>query len=146
MMTPRWKKDFTKRKLLFFTGSEFFCHMAMESPEFPELDRISSLPDEIIARVLSFLPTMKHAFMTSILSRQWQYLYCLTDELDIEVTSKCTQEFVDRVMMLRGGAHLRKLCLKHHCSHYGIHGSPIVMDKNCIVALPSRAGSLCRLL
>ncbi|GAB2258760.1 hypothetical protein Droror1_Dr00014920 [Drosera rotundifolia] len=60
--------------------------MAMESSEFPELDRISSLPDEIIARILSFLPTMKHAFMTSILSRRWQYLqYCLTDELDIEV-------------------------------------------------------------
>ncbi|KAL0740696.1 hypothetical protein Bca4012_082209 [Brassica carinata] len=45
-------------------------------------DSISSLPDEILGKVLSLLPTNQAAF-TSVLSKRWRNLFHLVDSLDL---------------------------------------------------------------
>ncbi|KAH9618181.1 hypothetical protein KSS87_015640 [Heliosperma pusillum] len=47
------------------------------------LDRISSLPDELLSHMLSFLPT-RYAVSTSILSARWRYLFTFTDCLSFD--------------------------------------------------------------
>ncbi|KNA14424.1 hypothetical protein SOVF_107330, partial [Spinacia oleracea] len=46
-------------------------------------DRISSLPDEVLGRVLSLLPT-KYAVATTVLSSKWNNLYKLSTTLDFD--------------------------------------------------------------
>ncbi|XP_074305278.1 F-box protein At4g22280-like [Silene latifolia] len=46
-------------------------------------DKISSLPDELLGHILSFLPT-KGAVSTSILSTRWRYLFTLTSCLSFD--------------------------------------------------------------
>ncbi|XP_074305339.1 F-box/LRR-repeat protein At3g59190-like [Silene latifolia] len=47
------------------------------------LDRLSSLPDDILGHMLSFLPT-RSAVSTSILSTRWRYLFSLTTCLSFD--------------------------------------------------------------
>ncbi|XP_074273529.1 F-box/LRR-repeat protein At3g58900-like isoform X3 [Silene latifolia] len=47
------------------------------------LDRISSLPDELLGHILSFLPTLS-ALQTSLLSTRWRYLFTLTTSLSFD--------------------------------------------------------------
>ncbi|XP_074305261.1 putative F-box/LRR-repeat protein At3g58880 [Silene latifolia] len=47
------------------------------------LDRLSSLPDDILGHMLSFLPT-RFAVSTSILSTRWRYLFTLTTCLSFD--------------------------------------------------------------
>ncbi|GAU44399.1 hypothetical protein TSUD_246250 [Trifolium subterraneum] len=49
----------------------------------PTIDRISSLPDEILCHILSSLPT-KLAFSTIILSKRWAPLYKLLTSIHLE--------------------------------------------------------------
>ncbi|AES63194.2 F-box/RNI/FBD-like domain protein [Medicago truncatula] len=49
------------------------------------VDRIGSLPDEILIHILSFVPT-KQAFVTSILSKRWTHLWCFVPNLDFSDT------------------------------------------------------------
>ncbi|KAK9715236.1 hypothetical protein RND81_06G151800 [Saponaria officinalis] len=56
------------------------CRKILELGNKANLDRISSLPDELLATVVSFLPTLS-AVRTSILSSRWRYLFTLTRNL-----------------------------------------------------------------
>ncbi|KAF5782338.1 putative F-box domain, leucine-rich repeat domain superfamily, F-box-like domain superfamily [Helianthus annuus] len=46
-----------------------------------EGDRLSSLPDDLILKTLSFIDT-KHAIRTSVLSSRWKYIWTSTPRLD----------------------------------------------------------------
>ncbi|KAF5782341.1 putative F-box domain, leucine-rich repeat domain superfamily, F-box-like domain superfamily [Helianthus annuus] len=46
-----------------------------------EGDRLSSLPDDLILKTLSFIDT-KHAIRTSVLSSRWRYIWTSTPRLD----------------------------------------------------------------
>ncbi|BFG28601.1 hypothetical protein CerSpe_148750 [Prunus speciosa] len=49
-------------------------------------DRIREFPDEILINILSLL-TLKEAASTSILSRQWQYLWAFTMTLNFDAVN-----------------------------------------------------------
>ncbi|XP_074273535.1 F-box protein At4g22280-like isoform X2 [Silene latifolia] len=88
------------------------------------LDRISSLPDDVLGHILSFLP-IRCSVSTSILSTRWRYLFTLTTCLSfddaqcfghleqnerIEGTRRF-KEFVDKVLDLHEISPLQKFCL-----------------------------------
>ncbi|KAJ0824554.1 putative F-box domain, leucine-rich repeat domain superfamily, F-box-like domain superfamily [Helianthus annuus] len=66
-----------------------------------EGDRLSSLPDDIIHKILSFIST-KHAVQTSVLSPRWRYTWTSVPCLNISYLSFRTQakfsKFVTRVL------------------------------------------------
>ncbi|CAL1352503.1 unnamed protein product [Linum trigynum] len=61
-------------------------------------DRLSSLPDEIIAHILSFLQT-KYAVGTAVLSRRWKDLWAKVSSLDLD--SSLVYRPLDRYVVLR---------------------------------------------
>ncbi|CAI0375076.1 unnamed protein product [Linum tenue] len=61
-------------------------------------DRLSSLPDEIIAHILSFLQT-KYAVGTAVLSRRWKNLWAKVSSLDLD--SSLVYRPLDRYVILR---------------------------------------------
>ncbi|KAH9605965.1 hypothetical protein KSS87_000915 [Heliosperma pusillum] len=88
------------------------------------LDRISTLPDDVLGHMLSFLPT-RSAVKTSILSTRWRHLFTLTTCLsfddepffahpqeneEIEATRKF-KEFVEKVLELHQISHIKKFSL-----------------------------------
>ncbi|KAK9715233.1 hypothetical protein RND81_06G151600 [Saponaria officinalis] len=100
-------------------------------------DRISSLSDELLANILTFLPTLS-AVRTSILSRRWRHLFTLTRNLsfndgkyfDMASLTQCEERkmsferFVYGVLALHRMSHIHKFSLilddrslKYDCSH-----------------------------
>lgn len=78
-------------------------------------DRISSLPDSILHRILSFLPT-KCAVRTSILSTRWKYLWtsvAILDFKDYSHPKAATRfmDFVDRLLFLHDLPNIHKFSL-----------------------------------
>ncbi|CAA7024408.1 unnamed protein product [Microthlaspi erraticum] len=102
-------------------------------------EAISRLPDEVLGKILSFLPT-KQAASTSILSKEWRYLFRLVDNLDFDDKDKKSRSmfsfladlleidlddkessyvfpesfknFVDRTLSLQCGYPIKRLSLK----------------------------------
>ncbi|CAL4994617.1 unnamed protein product [Urochloa decumbens] len=77
-------------------------------------DRIGALPDEILHRVLSFLPAQQ-AVLTCVLARRWLNLWKHATGLRIvgadgkaPVPFEAAREFVDILLLLRGGSPLER--------------------------------------
>ncbi|XWS11052.1 hypothetical protein CRYUN_Cryun38cG0050400 [Craigia yunnanensis] len=82
-------------------------------------DKISNLPDALIHRILSFLPT-KQAVATSVLSKRWVCLWTLVPTLDLEESDYCRIDeqakmkfvhFVYRVLLLNKAGSVEKFRL-----------------------------------
>ncbi|XP_074305354.1 F-box/LRR-repeat protein At3g59190-like [Silene latifolia] len=93
-------------------------------------DRITSLPEELLSHLLSFLPT-RCAVRTSTLSTRWRYLFTLTTSLSfddapcfglpgrnevIEATRKF-KLFVDKVLELHQISPINKFTLLCKCTY-----------------------------
>lgn len=71
-------------------------------------DIISNLPESVICRILSLLPT-KDALRTCVLSKDWEYKWTSIDNIDINdrirfflktTRKKSVVNFVDRIFIL----------------------------------------------
>ena len=91
-----------------------------------KMDRIGSLPEEVLSHILSFLTT-KEAAITSILSKRWRNLFTLVPSLDIDDSVFLNPEegkrerdgilqsfmdFVDKVLASQGDTPIKKFSLK----------------------------------
>ncbi|CAL1385610.1 unnamed protein product [Linum trigynum] len=63
--------------------AENTTEIARPKPEIDADDRLSSLPDDVISHILSFLPT-KYAVGTAVLSRRWKDLWIRVSNLDFD--------------------------------------------------------------
>lgn len=74
-----------------------------------QVDRISSLHNEVLANILSFLPT-KEAIATSVLSRRWVSLWTLTNSLHFPENCPTRNNFVQIVKSVL--AQRKPSCMK----------------------------------
>ncbi|XP_073023630.1 F-box/LRR-repeat protein At4g14103-like isoform X1 [Primulina eburnea] len=81
-------------------------------------DIISKLPESIISRILSLLPT-KHVLKTCVLSKEWEYKWASIYNIDIideegfshRTTRKNIVNFVDRIFILSRASTLKRFRL-----------------------------------
>ncbi|XP_047048873.1 F-box protein At4g22280-like [Lolium rigidum] len=68
-------------------------------------DRISSLPDEILHHIMSFM-TAREAVQTCVLSTRWRYIWlclrCLNTEICQFTSKKIFVRFMDNILLRRG--------------------------------------------
>ncbi|XP_019090809.1 PREDICTED: putative F-box/FBD/LRR-repeat protein At4g00315 [Camelina sativa] len=81
------------------------------------MDKISQLPDDVLVKVLSFLPT-KDAASTSILSKRWEFLWMWLPKLDYDYSDysvsqgRSLQRFIDLNLPLHQAPIMESLRLK----------------------------------
>ncbi|KAG5621458.1 hypothetical protein H5410_006676 [Solanum commersonii] len=113
------KKEPDNNKFLKAKKSKNFKQIAKIETEREETDRISKLPYAIIVQILSFL-SITDAFRTTILSKDWQYLWtcinnivCDNEEYD-RLDSSTLHKFIsltDNVLPLLSCSSITKLSL-----------------------------------
>lgn len=87
------------------------------------MDKVSRLPDELLEKVLTFLPT-KEAVSTSILSKRWEHLWMWLPKLEYddqhysESERKRLRCFIVRSLPLHKAHVIESLRLKLSNSHY----------------------------
>ncbi|KAL9286241.1 F-box protein [Arabidopsis thaliana] len=87
------------------------------------MDRIIGLPDEVLVKILSFVPT-KVAVSTSILSKRWEFLWMWLTKLDFgdkhysESECKRLQCFLDRNLPLHRAPVIESFRLVLSDSHF----------------------------
>ncbi|ESQ44192.1 hypothetical protein EUTSA_v10006398mg [Eutrema salsugineum] len=74
------------------------------------MDLFSSLPDDLLCHILSFLTT-KEAALTSVLSKRWRHLFAF-GKREKEGILGSFMDFVDRVLALQGDSPIEKFSLK----------------------------------
>ncbi|CAH8384270.1 unnamed protein product [Eruca vesicaria subsp. sativa] len=80
-------------------------------------DRISSLPDDLLIRILSRVPT-KDAVVTTTLSKRWRFVWTMLPILEYkdiknsDTESKSVWWFLDQSMRLYNPAILERLCIQ----------------------------------
>jgi len=89
-----------------------------------QVDRISSLPDEIICHILSFLPT-KEVVTTSVLSTRWKTLWTSVLTLDFEDNCSCFfnttfASIVGSILDQRKAKSIKRLCLLNHNKSFSL--------------------------
>ncbi|XP_009595863.3 F-box/LRR-repeat protein 25-like [Nicotiana tomentosiformis] len=79
------------------------------------LDRINKLPESLLARIISLLPSTKNAVRTCLVSKRWQYLWTSIDNLTLLCDSPSEAEicvpFVDYAFAQRISSKIRKFYL-----------------------------------
>ncbi|GFP90221.1 cactin [Phtheirospermum japonicum] len=69
----------------------------------PSIDRLSTLPDDLIFHILSFLPTTT-SVATSILAKRWRFLWAHVPNLDLDSEVHhsviCCSDIIDKVLSL----------------------------------------------
>ncbi|GER53883.1 F-box/RNI-like/FBD-like domains-containing protein [Striga asiatica] len=85
----------------------------------PRVDRLSALPDNIISRILSFLP-IKISVSTSILSTRWRFMWAHFPNLDFDSINHYNEtrfwNIIDTVMSNPRLQSINTLCF--HCSYF----------------------------
>lgn len=74
------------------------------------MDRISGLPDDVVVKILSFVPT-KVAVSTSILSKRWEFLWMWLPRLEFISQKPELRDFIDRKLLLHRAPFIERLCL-----------------------------------
>lgn len=92
-----------------------------------ECDRISALPDSLIAMILSYLP-IGDSVKTSVLSKRWEFLWLEVSSLDLDAINfsrdgEALARFMHMFLELnRGSSCLQKFKIKYaHSSHNPRH-------------------------
>ncbi|KAL2589627.1 hypothetical protein AAZV13_13G241100 [Glycine max] len=93
-------------------------------PKAAQLDRISSLPDEIICHILSFLPTIE-AVTTSVLSTRWRSLWTLVLTLDFDDNWPCFfnttfASVFGSILAQRKAKCIKRLCLYNYSKPFSL--------------------------
>ncbi|OIT33881.1 f-boxfbd/lrr-repeat protein [Nicotiana attenuata] len=80
------------------------------------LNRISELPDSLLVRIISLLPTTNDAFRTCLVYKRWQYLWTSIDNLTLVCRSRSKEEnfasFMDYLFAKRTSSKIRKFHLE----------------------------------
>ncbi|XP_020872402.1 putative FBD-associated F-box protein At5g56700 isoform X2 [Arabidopsis lyrata subsp. lyrata] len=80
--------------------------------------KISDLSDELLVKILSFLPTQV-AVSTSVLSKQWMFIWMWLPKLEFgfRVRSRyaCLRDFIDKNLPLHKAPIIESLCLSSFC-------------------------------
>ncbi|TKY49091.1 F-box/FBD/LRR-repeat protein [Spatholobus suberectus] len=89
-----------------------------------QVDRISSLPDDVICHILSFLPT-KDAVNTSVLSTRWRSLWTSVSTLDFEDNWPCFPRktyasVLGSIIVQRKATCIKKLILSNYNRSFNI--------------------------